>query len=287
MKTINTFLIAIFMIAACNLTAQVAINTDGSSADGSAMLDVKSTSSGFLPPRMTAAQRDAIASPGEGLIVWCTDCGNNGEMQVYNGTVWRNARHCGDDIIDNRDGNTYKIVQIGAQCWMAENLNYDQSAYGNDWCYDDNSTNCNTYGRLYDWDAVMQGAPSSNSNPSGVQGVCPDGWHIPSDAEWTTLTAFLGGISVAGDKMKEEGTAHWISPNTGATNSSGFTALPGGVRYNYPGWYGLTIYAAWWSSTESPPGDDAWFLSMNSDYEGVFETSYPKGYGFSVRCLRD
>jgi uncharacterized protein (TIGR02145 family) len=125
------------------------------------------------------------------------------------------------EFTDSRDGQVYKWVKIGNQVWMAENLNYETP---NSWWYDNNSANGDIYGRLYTWAAAMNGESSSNSVPSGVQGVCPDGWHLPSDAEWTVLTDYLGGESVAGGKMKEAGTVHWNSPNTGATNSSGFTA---------------------------------------------------------------
>ncbi len=118
---------------------------------------------------------------------------------------------------DPRDGQTYNTVKIGNQWWMAENLNYDADT--GSWCYNDNSSNCTTYGRLYDWATALT--------------VAPAGWHLPTDAEWTVLTDYLGGLSVAGGKMKETGTTHWSSPNTGATNESGFTALPGGSRY-YP-----------------------------------------------------
>jgi uncharacterized protein (TIGR02145 family) len=92
------------------------------------------------------------------------------------------------------------------------------------YCYNNDIANCNIYGGMYEWNEAMQ-----YDTTEGAQGICPDGWHIPTDAEWTTLTTFLGGESVAGGKMKEAGFAHWYSPNTGATNESGFTGLPGGA----------------------------------------------------------
>jgi uncharacterized protein (TIGR02145 family) len=132
----------------------------------------------------------------------------------------------------------------------------------------------------------MNGAVSSNNSPSGVQGVCPTGWHMPSDAEWTYLTNYLGGSNVAGYKLKEAGTTHWNSPNTGATNESGFTALPGGYRnfldtFGYVGSLGY-----WWSSTELN-ATYAWnrYLYYLNSY--IYSSYYFKTNGFSVRCLRD
>lgn len=176
-------------------------------------------------------------------------------------------------LIDPRDGQIYDTVKIGNQWWMAENLNYDAGSGSS--CYDDNSSNCNTYGRLYDWYTACN--------------VCPDGWHLPTKSEWTILFNYLGGIAVAGGKMKEIGLSHWNSPNTGATNESGFTALPGGcwssylLRFN-----NLGNRAHFWTSSE--------FL-----WEGILlATSFSLGYNFaavswsngdktyrpSVRCVK-
>ena len=121
----------------------------------------------------------------------------------------------------------------------------------------------------------------------GVQGICPTGWHLPTDVEWTTLSTYLGGEVVAGGKMKETGTAHWLHPNTGATNSSGFTALPGGYR-NYSGsFYDLTYYAYFWSSTETS-STFAWFRNLTYNYEDVDrKRNYFKTNGFSARCVKD
>jgi uncharacterized protein (TIGR02145 family) len=120
----------------------------------------------------------------------------------------------------------------------------------------------------------------------GVQGICPAGWHMPTDAEWTTLTTFLGGESVAGGKMKEAGFVHWQSPNTGATNTSGFTALPGGYRYSSGYFYYLTTNATFWSSSESS-SSYAWLRYLYYYYEDVYRDYYNKTYGFSGRCLKD
>jgi uncharacterized protein (TIGR02145 family) len=186
-------------------------------------------------------------------------------------------------------GQTYNTVQIGTQCWFKENLNVgkrinvSQDQTNNDtvekYCFNNLESNCDVYGGLYLWNEMMQ-----FSTTPGVQGICPTGWHLPTDAEWTTLTNYLGGISVAGGKMKETGTAHWLSPNTGATNSSEFTALPGGFRLGNFG--NLTYNADFWSSTEGS-STSAWNRDLSYNHENVVRTNYNKTYGFSARCVHD
>jgi uncharacterized protein (TIGR02145 family) len=132
----------------------------------------------------------------------------------------------------------------------------------------------------------MAGSASSAANPSGVQGVCPTGWHLPSDAEWTELTDYLGGTSVVGGKLKEIGTTHWTSPNTGATNETGFTALPGGLRDENGAFYLIGNYGCWWSATEVNPSY-AWFLYIYFSSSYVTRSYHYKESGFSVRCVRD
>jgi uncharacterized protein (TIGR02145 family) len=196
-------------------------------------------------------------------------------------------------FIDSRDGNEYNWVQIGDQVWMAENLAYLPSvnmvadgsedaagSYYYVYGYDGTNVaeakatdNYATYGVLYNWTAAMN--------------ACPDGWHLPSDAEWTELTDYLGGESVAGGKLKETGTTHWASPNTGATNETGFTALPGGFR-NINGTFNLVGYAGyWWSATEDN-ATYAWDRVMTyAASSNVNRSSNNKEVGFSVRCVRD
>ncbi|HPG32880.1 MAG TPA: fibrobacter succinogenes major paralogous domain-containing protein [Lentimicrobium sp.] len=166
-------------------------------------------------------------------------------------------------------GQTYNTVQIGNQCWMKENLNY---ATGNSWCYDNDPANCNIYGRLYDWNTALN--------------ACPPGWHLPSDTEWTMLTDFLGGEEVAGGKLKA--TTHWPSPNTGATNSSGFTGLPGGDRSQWGTFLEMGFYGSWWSSTESEYSTTrAWFRILLYNHADMNSSDLHKGNGFSVRCIKD
>ena len=208
---------------------------------------------------------------------------------------------------DTRDSHEYLWVKIGNQVWMAENLAYLPSVSpSSDGSYTDPyyyvygyqgssvseakaTSNYTTYGVLYNWPAAMAGASSSSANPSGVQGVCPDGWHLPSDVEWTELTDYLGGTSVAGGKLKETGTTHWNSPNTGATNSSGFTALPGSGRYTNGPFTSLGRYATFWSATEYEYDSSyAWSRRLYYTTSDVTRyANYRKYYGFSVRCTKD
>ena len=211
-----------------------------------------------------------------------------------------------ETFIDSRDGNEYNWVQIGDQVWMAENLAYlpsvnmvadgSEDAAGSYYyvCgYDGTNVadakatdNYATYGVLYNWTAAMDGEASSTTNPSGIQGVCPAGWHLPSDAEWTELTDYLGGTSVAGGKLKETGTTHWASPNTGATNETGFTALPGGNR-DFDGTFDLVgSYGIWWSATEAS-ATSAWYRYMGDFDSNVYRDIDGKEVGVSVRCVRD
>ncbi len=194
--------------------------------------------------------------------------------------------------VKDADGNSYKLVKIGNQLWMAENLKTTKYNDGTliplvtdtvDWsilttpayCWPNNHDSTKyTYGGLYNWHTVNTG------------NLCPTGWHLPSDAEWTELTNYLGGVSVAGGKMKETGTAHWTSPNTGATNESGFSGLPGGNR-SYNGlfdYFGSRSY--WWSSTENT-ADNALVRYLVYNGANIIRISYNKKNGYSVRCLRD
>ncbi|MCL4482236.1 MAG: fibrobacter succinogenes major paralogous domain-containing protein [Bacteroidetes bacterium] len=201
--------------------------------------------------------------------------------------------------VSDVEGNTYKTVTIGNQIWMAENLKTTKyndgttiplvtdstvwkklSTPGYCWYNNDATANKNIYGALYNWYTLNTGK------------LCPTGWHVPSDAEWTILKTYLGGETVAGGKLKETGTSHWLSPNTGATNESGFAAVPGGYRYFGGTFYDLGGFGYWWSTTESFSMEYsfttiAYYLQMYYGYSGVSRSSFEKQRGFSVRCLRD
>jgi uncharacterized protein (TIGR02145 family) len=192
------------------------------------------------------------------------------------------------------DGNIYNTVVIGDQVWMAENLKttkYNDStdipfiSDNKDWkalfapayfWYDnDEKANKNSYGALYNWYAV-----STNK-------ICPAGWRIPGYEEWTTMIEKLkGGERIAGGQLKETGTTHWKSPNKRATNSIGFTALPGGFRDSNGKFHDIGIYGGWWSNTEAS-ASKALYRGLLYDYGTVGSGESHKADGFSVRCLRD
>lgn len=204
-----------------------------------------------------------------------------------------------DTFIDSRDGNVYTAIQIGNQCWMAENLKYLPSVVGPAtesqttpyyyvYGYDSTSVtaakatvNYTTYGVLYNWPAAMAGSSSSSSNPSGVQGVCPTGWHLPGDAEWTELTDFVG--IDAGTKLKS--TSGWYNNGNG-TDHYGFTALPGGDRGSDGTFYVIEHYGHWWSAAEGS-ATVAWYRRMSYSDSDVGRGSISKEFGFSVRCIYD
>jgi uncharacterized protein (TIGR02145 family) len=131
-----------------------------------------------------------------------------------------------------------------------------------------------SYGALYNWYAVNSGK------------LCPAGWHVPSDDEWTTLATFLGGSTIAGSKLKETGTIHWQSPNSGASNSSGFTALPGGYRYYNGIFNAMKRYGYWWTSTENSVAN-AYGRDLYYGYSTLDRISSDKRSGASIRCIKD
>ncbi|MFH1159494.1 MAG: FISUMP domain-containing protein [bacterium] len=197
---------------------------------------------------------------------------------------------CGSTV--DYEGKLYNTIQIGTQCWFKENLNVGIRINGTQnqmnnglkekYCYDDLETNCDIYGGLYQWNEMMQYVTNE-----GIRGICPIGWHIPTDAQWDTLRDYLGGEFIAGGKMKETGTEHWAPPNVGATNSSGFTALPGGYTYSYTGSFNnLTFNAFFWSSSQhgSPYG---WLYILYNNYADMFRWDDEKGNGMTVRCLQN
>lgn len=180
------------------------------------------------------------------------------------------------------EGNVYRTVKIGDQWWMAENLRVTRTPDGdsvNSVCYRNDPENERIYGRLYTWDVAMNGSTSEKA-----QGIAPDGWHIPDDEDWERLYEALGGMTVAGGKMKEEGTAYWQPPNTGATNESGFGALPAG-GYSMGLFEGLGIGTHFWSSTGS--GSKTSVPSLHAESLEVLRFEVPKKFFHSVRCVKD
>jgi uncharacterized protein (TIGR02145 family) len=203
---------------------------------------------------------------------------------------------CGTSSVSDVDGNSYNTVQIGTQCWTQSNLKVSKYRNGDniptglsntDWqsttagayaIYANDPVNDGLYGKLYNHYAVMD-----------TRGLCPTGWHVPTDGEWTTLETFLGGSSVAGGALKSTATqptpGGWLSPNTGATNSSGFSAGPGGLRYFNGFLNSVGNDGFWWSSSLS--GTNAWYRYLNYYTGNINRDTTNHTSGFSVRCLRD
>lgn len=283
-QTIMKKLFILFVILSSfgAIAQSVGINADGSAANSSAMLDVSSTTKGFLPPRMTTIQRDAISSAATGLVIFNT---TTNSLEVKSNSSW--------ESLSSANGINYPGFFIGSQYWMDKNLevtNYRNGEiipYEPDatkwatlttgaWCYYKNDPSSG-YGKLYNWYAV-----------NDTRGLAPRGWHIPTFDEWTALGNYLGGN--AGSKMKTTGTKSWASPNTNATNESAFAALPGGYRLGTGLWFSTFVGGHWWSST-------GYFGNGNqgnsySVYLGDFSDSLLLDYsdmkgGMSVRCIRD
>jgi len=191
------------------------------------------------------------------------------------------------EMTDERDGQTYQTVKLGDQTWLAQNLNYETD--NNSWCYNDDPDNCETYGRLYDWDAAMT--------------ACPDGWHLASDEEWSALikyldpranpSADLAESEIAGGMMKatgtiEDGTGLWRRPNKDATNLSGFSAVPSGTRFASGSFNMVSQHVMFWTSTEYGT-DNAWTRMLDYNQSGIFRdnTAITKDYAVAVRCIMD
>lgn len=207
---------------------------------------------------------------------------------------------------DARDGKVYATLQLGTQCWMKQNLNIGTRIAGagnqtnngtiEKYCYNNTESNCDYYGGLYQWNEMMQ-----YTTTAGVKGICPTGWHIPTDAEWTTLTTYVSSQPAYQCNSNSTyiakalaATTNWntytgtctIGNNLAANNATGFTALPAGYRGSDGGFNFLGFYALLWSSTGAN-GSVAWNRDMDYGSSGVDRYGNYKVYGFSVRCIKD
>ena len=299
-KKFRLFLVLGFLLAVPGLFTfgQMSITTDKTPADPSAMLDVKSTTKGMLIPRMTAAQRNAISSPTGGLLVYQTDQPSG--FYYYLGAplylnYWTNlgmTNGFSGSVID-MDGNVYPTVRIGAQEWMVRNLKVTHYLNGDpipnvpntgDWiglltgayCFYGNSDTASTvpfYGLLYNWYAV-----------NDSRSICPSGWHVPTYQDWTSLTSYFGGTSMAGSAMKT--ASQWIAPNIGNRNTSGFSAYPAGYRSDYGAFLTLGSLGSWWSGTAylSDYAYSCYLYNTTAEMNYIYES---KNVGNSVRCIKN
>jgi uncharacterized protein (TIGR02145 family) len=212
------------------------------------------------------------------------------DVPVSSKTTTFNFASCTD-----ADNNQYSIIQIGTQTWMAENLNVgiriNVSKYSSDndtiekYCYNDLEDNCTSYGALYQWKEMMK-----YYYPLKRQGICPNGWHLPTGDEWWVLTIFLGGDGVAGGKIKstgtiESGTGLWRYPNAGATNESGFNAIPAGSAGSNGTFSGIEYNAMWWCTSGQSETPDCW--EVVRDYKWITNFSTGNSQRHSVRCIMD
>ncbi|MBL4586299.1 MAG: PKD domain-containing protein [Flavobacteriales bacterium] len=252
---------------------------------------------GGTPATSTSQNPEEIAynTPGVYDVILTVTNGDGSNSETKTGYITVNSigDGCGDDLtVTDIDGNTYPVVTIGGQCWMAENLRTTRYRNGVviplvtdsiEWItqitaaycwYDNDNTNEATYGKLYNWFAVVD-----------TSRICPNGWHVPSDFEMTVLTTFLGGTDIAGGQLKETGTSNWESPNAGATNSTGFSALPGGYRFSDGAFYYKGFNGLYWSSTKD--GSLSWFRTLNNETPESYRAALFRRSGYSCRCVKD
>ena len=287
MKQVLSAIISLLFLSSVGFSQNIGIGTN--TPNQSAALDITSTNAGFLPPRMTTAERNAIASPAVGLQIYntTTDC-----LEIFGRGKW-NSMYCvpiDSTLLTDIDGHTYPTVKICDQTWMAKNL--DVARYRNGdiipqvtnpsdwanlatgaWCwYNNDSANGAIYGRLYNWYAV-----------NDPRGLAPQGCHVPSDGEWNTLTDCLGGANVAGGKLKN--ITGWSNGGNG-TNSIGFNGLPGGGRYESSEFVDIGTGANFWSSNDNTSNSASYYY-LNYSNSFLINYTYSKGRALSVRCVKD
>jgi len=286
-----------------NITGASALLTANIPTSGTGLWKISSGTGGTLADTLNPTTQFTGVAGNTYTLSWTikNDCGSLTDDVVINFAAFT----CGSTFKDVRDNKVYKSIFIGTQCWMAENLNIGTRIEGdintnNDgilekYCAGNLESSCDVYGGLYQWGEMMQ-----YSNTPGIQGICPSGWHIPTDAEWKTLegtvdTQFGVGDPVwnlegdrgydAGGNLKETGWDHWAWPNTSATNSFGYTVLPGGFRNTDGTFPSLTLTGRFWTSTES--GSNAFRRSISTTRADILRGAINKYIGFSVRCVKN
>jgi uncharacterized protein (TIGR02145 family) len=267
--------------------------------------DNSTNETGYKVERKQQSENFAqIGSTAENIVIYTDDSLTPGTTYTYRVVAYNSAGNSlvySNEVEVTTSGGTVDLpnVTISNQIWSKQNLTVSQYRNGDPipnvtdptqwvnlssgaWCwYNNDSINYAQYGKLYNWYAV-----------NDPRGLAPLGWHVSTDAEWTTLTDFLGGESVAGGKLKITGTQYWESPNTGATNITDFSALPGGLRGgSFTGGsfqFSIGRNGAWWTSTSSDQANEwIWIRTMRWDQNSVYRTVNDKNSGYSVRLVKD
>ena len=322
MKKLITLILGITLVYSCSTSSDGNGNTTAVPVPPSNLTswtDNSTNETGFKIERKTGSGTYAVVGTTATDVTTFNDNGLTASTtytyRVYSYNSGGNSPTYSNEInlltdsgtLIDYDSNTYQLVAIGTQIWTKSNLNVSKYRDGTPipqvtdptawaglttgaWCYIENITaNGTTYGKLYNWYAVAGIHDNDLNTPNKI--LAPTGSHLPSDSEWTTLTTYLGGESIAGAKMKqvgtvEAGTGLWKTPNTGATNESGFTGLPSGDRSNNGSFNRDGYYCILWSSSESSPSR-VWVRGINYSLTSVSRINTLKAEGFSIRCIKD
>lgn len=275
----NSLLITLCLLIYSIGFSQVGINEDLSEPHESSILDIKSTTKGFLPPRMPNDSILAINNPKPGLMVFST---STNRMVYYDGANWREIEgdalwQCNQPFFDSVNEIVYETIQIGAKCWMGKNLNIgvqisdtiqqSDNLIIEKYCYENNPENCNIYGGLYQWDELMQ-----YEQHDVLKGICPEGWHLPTASDWLQFIDFYGNPEIAGAALLEGG-------------SSGFNALFNGQFNVSNGFSDLSALSTFWSSSKSSETNSYGFKISNIQ-QTLTQDDSPKSNAYGVRCIK-
>jgi uncharacterized protein (TIGR02145 family) len=310
--TTQSGIVSLATTAATNISFYTATSGGTITSDGGSAVTVRGVC-WSINPNPTTANSKTLDGSGTGTftssmaglamntVYFVRAYATNAIGTWYGNEITIHTKDC-SILTDPRDGQTYTALMIGNQCWMAENLNYGLKIFGvneqtnngivEKYCYDNLDANCDVYGGMYQWGEAIQylnGASNTTSwNPvptGNIQGICPPGWHVPKDQEFSTLSSAIGGTGIGG-QMKEAGYAHWAPPNTGATNSSGFTALPNGYRWVDNAFHAIFTSCQFWTATQTG-SYDAYYRNVNYQSADFYQFQFEKPCGHGIRCVQD
>ncbi len=310
--TTQNGIIILSTTAATNISFYTATSGGTITGDGGSSVTIRGVC-WSVNPNPTTANNITLNGSGTGaytslmtglamnMVYFVRAYATNAVGTCYGNEITIHTKDC-SIFTDPRDGQSYSALMIGSQCWMAENLNYGTKIAGvneqtnngiaEKYCYDNLDANCDVYGGMYQWGEAVQyinGASNTTSwspTPTGnIQGICPPGWHVPKDPEFSTLSGSIGGSGIGG-QMKEAGLAHWAPPNTGATNSSGFTALPNGYRWVDNAFHAIFTSCQFWTATQTG-SYDAYYRNLNYQSADFYQFQFEKTCGDGIRCVQD